>query len=123
MSCFNDWEAHKIIHKSEIMEFEFLNDNSYIEEIDSGYYYLAVDIGTVEKKFYTKKNEEIADELNLGDVQKEIATFVKKLNRYNYAKDIAQTLMGRMAELKGTTIKNIHEDMGVPLNEDAAGES
>ncbi|KIJ13753.1 hypothetical protein PAXINDRAFT_80345, partial [Paxillus involutus ATCC 200175] len=36
---------------------------------------------------------------------------IKLLHRYNEAKDAAQILIGRLAVLKDTTIRQIHEDM------------
>jgi len=118
MIHFNNWEECKIIRKDQIMEFDFLEEKSYIQEIEDGYFYLTASMADVERRFYTEKNEEIASELNLVNVQKEISSFIKKLNRYNRAKDISQALMGKIAELKGITIRDIHEQMGIPVNDD-----
>lgn len=118
MTQFNNWEDTKIIRKDKILEFDFLDENSFITEIEAGYYYLSANMPDVEKKFYEEKNAQLADELDLKDTQKEITGFIKRLNMYNAAKDVAQTLMGKIADLRGVTVKDIHEEMGIPLNED-----
>ncbi|EIW87312.1 hypothetical protein CONPUDRAFT_149340 [Coniophora puteana RWD-64-598 SS2] len=40
-----------------------------------------------------------------------VANHIQLLHRYNEAKDAAQILIGRLANLKGTTVRQIHEDM------------
>lgn len=37
------------------------------------------------------------------------------LHRYNDIKDIAQIVMGRLAELENVTVKSLHEKYGAPL--------
>lgn len=118
MSIFNNWDEDKIIKKDQIKEFEFLKDNSYINEIEDDYYYLSANINDVERAFYEIENKKIANELDLKDVQKEITSFIKKLNNYNKAKDVAENLMGKIAELRGVTIKSVHEDLDMIFEDD-----
>lgn len=114
----NNWEEDKICLKDKILEFEFLTENDYITEIEDGYFYLNTSFPIVEQKFYDEKNKQLADELNLKDVNKEIDNFIKKLNKYNEAKDIADSLMGKIADFKGCSIKDIHLEFGLQASED-----
>ncbi|ELA42421.1 uncharacterized protein VICG_00520 [Vittaforma corneae ATCC 50505] len=118
MSFFNNWDEEKIIRMDKIKKFEFLDENNFIKEIENKYYYLTTSIADVERKFYEEENAAIANELDLQDVQKEMVSFIKKLNKYNQAKDIAQSLMGKIAELRGVTIKAIHDEMEISLNDE-----
>lgn len=109
----NNWDAEKVIKKEGILELEFLADNGFVTEIEDGYFYLNTPLYDVEKKLYDDKNRRLEEELNLTDPQQEIKTFIQKMNRYNQAKDIAQSLMGKIAYLRGVPIRQIHEDMDV----------
>lgn len=112
-SLLNNWEAEKVVRKDRILEFEFLIDGGFITEIEDDYFYLNTPLHEVEKKLYDERNRKLADELNLTNVQQEIKWFIQKINRYNEAKDIAQSLMGKIADLKEVPIREIHEDMGM----------
>lgn len=118
MSYLNKWEETKIFRKDKILEFDFLNDNNLIIEIEDEYYCLSQPFNTVEKKYYDHLNEKLANELNLTNVNKEIENFIKKLNRYNEAKDVAESLMGKIADFRNCTIKEVHIDFGLEKNED-----
>lgn len=39
------------------------------------------------------------------------------LHRYNDIKDIAQIVMGRLAELEGVTVKTLHQKYNLPLQD------
>lgn len=118
MTFLNKWEQDKIYRKDKILEFEFLSENGFITEIEDDYFYLNQPFPTVEKKFYDQLNEKLANELNLKNVDKEIESFIKKFNKYNEAKDIAECLMGKIADLKNCTIKEIHSEFGLQASED-----
>ncbi|KII94256.1 hypothetical protein PLICRDRAFT_171915 [Plicaturopsis crispa FD-325 SS-3] len=45
------------------------------------------------------------------DAEKIASTHIKLLHRYNEAKDATQILIGRLATLKGSTVKQIHLDL------------
>ncbi|KAG5715896.1 hypothetical protein E4T56_gene20149 [Termitomyces sp. T112] len=47
------------------------------------------------------------------DAEKIVQRHIKLLHQYNEAKDATQILIGRLAVLKGTTIRQIHEDLGL----------
>ncbi|KDQ62887.1 hypothetical protein JAAARDRAFT_202430 [Jaapia argillacea MUCL 33604] len=51
------------------------------------------------------------------DAEKLVSKHIKLLHQYNEAKDATQILIGRLAALKQTTIRQIHEDLGL-TNED-----
>ncbi|KAJ2612201.1 swi5-like zinc finger protein [Coemansia sp. RSA 1365] len=42
---------------------------------------------------------------------------IERLHRYNDIKDAAQILFGKLAELKGKTVKEIYEEHGVDLKD------
>ncbi|EIN14273.1 hypothetical protein PUNSTDRAFT_129905 [Punctularia strigosozonata HHB-11173 SS5] len=46
-----------------------------------------------------------------------VSAHIKRLHRYNEAKDATQILIGRLAVLKDTTIRKIHEDYGLETTE------
>lgn len=118
MKIFNDWELRKILPRTSIKNFEYLKDNELIEEIEDGYYYLKSSIYDIEKKYYDEANNKLLDELNLTDTKKELKEIIKKLHKYNESKDIAESLMGKIADLRGVAIKEIHQDMGVYSEDD-----
>ncbi|KIM82325.1 hypothetical protein PILCRDRAFT_8131 [Piloderma croceum F 1598] len=45
------------------------------------------------------------------DSEKIVSRHIKLLHRYNESKDATQILIGRLASLKQTTVKQIHTDM------------
>ncbi|KAF8555143.1 hypothetical protein OG21DRAFT_1508082 [Imleria badia] len=72
---------------------------------------------------YVAKLEAEIDELQkrLGadeNAEEIVSRHIKLLHRYNEAKDATQILIGRLAAIKGTTIRQIHQDMEL-LDEDA----
>ncbi|EPR79235.1 Swi5 family protein, partial [Spraguea lophii 42_110] len=93
--------------------FEFLKENDFIEEIEQNHYVLKVSFGEIEDKFYEEENEKLKSKLGIKDIKKEISDIIKQMNVYNEIKDIAQSLMGRIAEIRGVTNKEIHEEMDV----------
>lgn len=113
MAFLNDWEEDKIYKKVNILEFDFLEENGFVTEIEDEFFYLNQPFSVVEKKFYDFINGKLANELNLTDANKEIDNFIKKLNKYNEAKDIAESLMGKIADLKSCSIKDIHSEFGL----------
>ncbi|PPQ63284.1 hypothetical protein CVT24_006809 [Panaeolus cyanescens] len=75
---------------------------------------------------FSKKNQEakaIALQLEIDRLQAQLGhdqdaeAIVKRhialLHRYNEAKDATQILIGRLASLKQTTIRKIHEEYGL----------
>ncbi|KAJ2354890.1 swi5-like zinc finger protein [Coemansia sp. RSA 2618] len=42
---------------------------------------------------------------------------IERLHRYNDIKDAAQKLFGKLAELKGKTVKDMYEEYGVGVND------
>ncbi|KCZ75565.1 hypothetical protein H311_03457 [Anncaliia algerae PRA109] len=106
---FNDWLNTPIIHKDKIKNFDFLFENNFIELIEEDYYYLTKDFKNIKMEYYTRKVEELINELGITDVTTEIKAFIGKLNKYNELKDIGQALMGKIADLQGITIKDANE--------------
>jgi hypothetical protein len=109
----NDWRKHEIIHRDNIKSYELLLRQGHIREAADGYYYLLEDPEAVETALWKNANERLADELGITSVEKEIKAFIARLNEYNEVKDIAQALMGKIAELRQTTAKVIHEELGM----------
>ncbi|KAF9072888.1 DNA repair protein [Rhodocollybia butyracea] len=69
----------------------------------------------------TELEEQVArleQELGPGeDAEKIVNKHIKMLHRYNEAKDAAQILIGRLASLKETTIRQIHKDLDLPTED------
>lgn len=108
VSDLNNWEKLKIIHKNKIKKFEFLKKHKLIIHIESDYFYSVDDI---ENKYYKLKCDEIGlDE----DVIEKVDEFIKKLNEYNEIKDVAEALIGKIAELKNLTIKEMRKELETP---------
>ncbi|KAJ3809605.1 DNA repair protein [Lentinula lateritia] len=51
------------------------------------------------------------------DAEKIVNKHIKLLHRYNEAKDAAQMLIGRLANLKETTVRQIHNDLDLPIGD------
>lgn len=70
-----------------------------------------------QREYVEKLQAEIdALQQKLGDNVKAetiVSNHIKLLHRYNEAKDATQILIGRLASLKGTTIRQIHIDMAL----------
>jgi len=49
------------------------------------------------------------------DAEKIVSKHIKLLHKYNEAKDAAQILIGRLAAIKQTTVRQIHIDMDLEL--------
>lgn len=119
MKDLNNWNVEKVIHKDKILEFKFLSDKYLIEELIEGHFYLKRTFYDVELMYYSEMNKKLMQELNLKDPTKEVKQFVNSLKIYNKAKDIAESLIGKIAEFKGLPIKEIHKEMSVDFDVDA----
>jgi hypothetical protein len=62
-------------------------------------------------------NKEIESFEGEGVVLDELDSIIDKLHIYNEIKDIAQIVMGKIAELKGVTIKKVHQDYDADFND------
>lgn len=60
-------------------------------------------------------DREIAELQSQGLSIDELDRQIDLLHRYNDIKDIAQTVMGRLAELESVTVKSLHEKYSAPL--------
>lgn len=108
----NPWSVMKIIHKNKIKEFNFLLKNDLIVHIESDFYY---SVKKIEEKYYKLKYEEICKELGLNEnIEGEIQRFIRNLNEYNELKDCAEALIGKLAELKNVSIKEMRDQIGTP---------
>ncbi|EJW02440.1 hypothetical protein EDEG_03144 [Edhazardia aedis USNM 41457] len=110
---FNDWDKQEIYHKDDIINYQFLLKHAFITEVDTDFYYLTNDMRNIEMVYYKEITKELAEKLNITDVEKEIKKFIAKLNLYNEIKDINDALVGKVAELKGVTIKEFQEELGI----------
>lgn len=113
----NNWEDDKIIHKSKILEIDWLMDKGLITEIEDGYFYLNKPFVETERLLYEDRTKVIMDKFGIKDIDLELKSLIKKFNTYNEIKDIAQTLIGKIADLRGQTVKEIHEDLGILFGE------
>ncbi|TFK42167.1 DNA repair protein [Crucibulum laeve] len=55
--------------------------------------------------------KELGEDIDAGEIVKR---HIKLLHQYNEAKDATQILIGRLATLKETTIRQIHNDYDLP---------
>lgn len=62
-----------------------------------------------------KLDREITELQSQGLSIDELDRQIDLLHRYNDIKDIAQIVMGRLAELESVTVKSLHERYGAPL--------
>lgn len=62
-------------------------------------------------------NDEIAQLQSESLSIEELDHQIDLLHRYNDIKDIAQIVMGRLAELDNVTVKSLHEKYGAPLGD------
>lgn len=63
-------------------------------------------------------DEEIAQLHSEGLLAIELDHQIDLLHRYNDIKDAAQSVMGRLAELDGVTVKHLHDKYGAPISHD-----
>ncbi len=56
---------------------------------------------------------EIADNYSEGELQEHI----EKLHQYNEVKDMGQLLLGKLAEVEGTTTTALYDQFGLELND------
>ncbi|KDR73636.1 hypothetical protein GALMADRAFT_251407 [Galerina marginata CBS 339.88] len=61
-----------------------------------------------------KLQEQLGDGV---DAEKIVKRHITLLHKYNEAKDATQILIGRLAALKETTIRQIHEDYGLKVDD------
>ncbi|RVD90946.1 DNA repair Swi5, partial [Tubulinosema ratisbonensis] len=107
---FYDQEIkNPIIHKSKILNYDFLLENECLTLIEDDYYCLSKDLEDIKALFYDQEIKKLTKELEIQDVNLEIKNFISKLNKYNELKDIGQAMIGKIADLKGITIKEANE--------------
>lgn len=68
-------------------------------------------------KLECELDREISSLKDLGFEVEELQGHISNLHQYNEIKDAAQLVMGRLAELEGVTVKEIHEKYGVTCQE------
>lgn len=108
----NDWSTQQIIHKTKILNFEFLLSKNYISHIYEDYYYINEKIELVEHDIYKFCNEKLKAEMSIENENVEIKKFIKDLHVYNEIKEICEALVNKIAEKKETTSKEIFKEMG-----------
>ena len=60
-------------------------------------------------------DQEIAELQSESLSIEELDRQIDLLHKYNDIKDVAQIVMGRLAELENVTVKSLHEKYGAPL--------
>ncbi|KAJ3728593.1 DNA repair protein [Lentinula raphanica] len=62
--------------------------------------------------------DQLQHQLGQGeDAEKIVNQHIKLLHRYNEAKDATQILIGRLANLKEITVRQIHKDLELPIGD------
>ncbi|XP_064483164.1 DNA repair protein SWI5 homolog [Ornithodoros turicata] len=62
-------------------------------------------------------DEQITSLVDEGYTVEELDWHVEKLHEYNEVKDAAQLVLGQLAILKGTTVREMHKDFNLPLDD------
>lgn len=102
------WQKHKIVHESKINDFKFLMDHNLIKHIGLGYYHAISDF---ENEFYKAK----CKTMNISaDIDEKVCSFIKKLNTYNELKDCCESLIGKIAEIRGVRLVEIRKEVHTP---------
>ncbi|EOB11383.1 hypothetical protein NBO_1230g0003 [Nosema bombycis CQ1] len=107
----NNWKLHKVIHKDKILNFDILISKNCLKEVDKDYFYLISPLEVCESFILEIRNEELASDLGITEVEREIKNFINQLNKYNELKEIGETLVHKTAERKGKTSKQIFNEM------------
>lgn len=76
--------------------------------IENGYYYAVPD---VENEYYKIKCMQVD---NFESVELQVKRFNEKLNVYNELKDICESMIGKIAELRGIKSDKIREEVEAP---------
>ncbi|KAK3826389.1 MAG: DNA repair protein [Linnemannia gamsii] len=53
----------------------------------------------------------------VGTPSEMISTHIQQLHEYNEIKDVGQVILGKCAELEGTTIKKQYENFGLEMDD------
>lgn len=117
MAVLNNWEAEGVVHRDRILELGFLCDGGYITEVADGYFCLNTPFGDVERRFYEERCRALMAELGIKDVELELKALIRKFNRYNEIKEVAEALCSKIADLRGVSIKDIHNELGILFDE------
>ena len=67
-----------------------------------------------------KENEQILNDLGLSSRQQaeaEMKQHMERLHEYNKVKDATQALIGRLAEMRSTTCKELYAEFGLDLDD------
>jgi hypothetical protein len=107
----NNWKLDKVIHKDKILNFDILISKNCLKEVDKDYFYLIFPLEVCESFILEIRNKELASDLGITEVEKEIKNFINQLNKYNELKEIGETLVHKIAERKGKTSKQIFNEM------------
>mmetsp|Transcript_16615 Transcript_16615/g.27465 ORF Transcript_16615/g.27465 Transcript_16615/m.27465 type:complete len:161 (+) Transcript_16615:51-533(+) len=59
--------------------------------------------------------EQDAELLSLAGIEKDIAEKIDRLHRYNDVKDAGQMLLGKLAEFKNTTTRELYQQFGLDV--------
>ncbi|KIO33355.1 hypothetical protein M407DRAFT_241135 [Tulasnella calospora MUT 4182] len=73
---------------------------------------LAKDVKSLQEGIHALENA-----LGGEDPKKIVSQHIRLLHDYNEAKDKAQVLIGRIAALKGVSVKQLHEEYGLDLED------
>ena len=71
----------------------------------------------VELKTQLKSTESEVAELSKLYSEEELEQHIEKLHKYNEIKDVGQLLLGKVAEIQGTTTSHLYEYFGLELDD------
>ena len=115
----NDWEREKVIRGDRVLELDLLLKHRLVSEVPdcAGYFYLNEPVEEVERILSEEKLSSLMEKHHIGNVDQEIKRLLARITKYNRIKDIAQTLMGKVATLREVSIKEMHIELGINPDE------
>lgn len=69
------------------------------------------------REYYRLLEREKILDRQLSDAKAQDAETMNLLHKYNDIKDITQTILGALADVNGTTIKDLHEHYDLPIED------
>lgn len=63
------------------------------------------------------ENQDIKSRLDIDDIEYALKEHIRKMHEYNDVKDNVQLLLGKLAEFKGCTIKEMYKEYDLDFND------
>ncbi|ORD99214.1 hypothetical protein A0H76_1218 [Hepatospora eriocheir] len=117
MTIFNLFKNQRILNKDEICDFDLLNELNLLKKVGDERYELNECLEQSELQYLIHKNKQLKNKLQIYSVEESYKNYMEKLHEYNEIKDVLQSMIGKISELKGVTIKKINKELEVNFDE------